>query len=109
MVARDDVRLALHSNEITRLTVEQNLFLWTSLAAMGDGLLRAASGDESGIEDYQKADNGLVASGSMMCLPILRIEASRRAFALGRRDWANQLLASAKLQIENTAESNLVV
>jgi len=104
ILAHDDEEQERHVVELEQLSTEQNLFLWKNLSAMGEGLLMAAQGDESGIEHFQQADAALVATGSMMCMPFFRVEGARRAFAIGRRDWADQMIESAHAQISNTNE-----
>ena len=105
VLARNESELQRHTNELRRLSEEQNLFFYKYTSAIGEELLRAARGEEAAIQAYRHADDAIVATGSMMTLPQFRIEASRRALALGRRDRADQMIESARAQIASTAEN----
>jgi hypothetical protein len=104
IIANDGPALAYHLNALKPIVEEHNLHIWLIIARMASDLLRAGQGDPAGIDGYFDLDADLVAGKNGVWLPTLRIEAGKRALALGLHGQARDLATMALESIETTGE-----
>lgn len=86
------------------LSEEHKLALWSSYNNIVRALINAGEGDQSGIDAYIEADARLLAIKCKTFLPALRVEAARRALALGLKQQAHNLALMAEDQMRETGE-----
>jgi class 3 adenylate cyclase/tetratricopeptide (TPR) repeat protein/ABC-type transport system involved in cytochrome c biogenesis ATPase subunit len=104
MVANDEPALVHHLNALKPIVEEHNLHIWLIIARITSELLRAGRGDPAGIDQFFKLDAEMAAGRNGVFLPTFRIEAGKRALALGLHGQARDLAAMALEIIETTGE-----
>ena len=104
IIANDEPALAYHLNALKPIVEEHNLHIWLIIARIASALLRAGRGDPAGIDGFFDLDSDMVAGKNGVWLPTLRIEAGKRALALGLYGQARDLAAMALETIETTGE-----
>ncbi len=105
LLSCDEGMLERHTAAIIPIAGEQNLVLWLGYVANLQELTAARKGDESSIQRYLQADADIVATKSTLFVPLFRIEAARRALAMGFREPAIKLAAMARQIIVETGET----
>jgi class 3 adenylate cyclase/predicted ATPase/ABC-type transport system involved in cytochrome c biogenesis ATPase subunit len=104
MIANDGPALVHHLNALKPIVEEHNLHIWLIIARIASDLLSAGRGDPAGIDRFFKLDAEMVAGKNGVFLPTFRIEAGKRALALGLLSQAKDLAAMAQDMIEATGE-----
>ena len=104
LTANDGPALEHHLNALKPIVEEHNLHIWLLIARIGTDLLSAGQGDPSGIDRYFKLDAEMLEGKNGVFLPTFRIEAGKRALALGLHSQARELAAMAEVMIEATGE-----
>ncbi|MFT7592779.1 MAG: putative ATPase/class 3 adenylate cyclase [Paracoccaceae bacterium] len=104
MIANDGPALLRHLNALSPIVEEHNLHIWLSIARIASDLLNAGRGDPVGIDRFFDLDAEMVAGMNGVFLPTFRIEAGKRALALGLHSQARDLAAMAQDVIEATGE-----
>ena len=105
MIRLDEAALERHAAAAARIASEHHLVVWRDLAEVFRPLHAAGAGDPAGIERYLRADTAFVATKSRLWISRLRIEAGRRALALGLLEPACELAAMANAMINQTGET----
>ena len=105
MIGLDEAALERHAAAAARIASEHHLVVWRDLAEVLRPLHAAGAGDPAGIERYLRADAAFVATKSRLWISRLRIEAGRRALALGLREPACRLASMANAMIDQTGET----
>jgi predicted ATPase/class 3 adenylate cyclase len=98
----DDVKRHLAAQAL--LAQEYKLVLWQHYATVGQELIRAGQGDPAGINGYFQADSNVTATGTKAFLTAFRVEAARRALAMGLKDQADNLATMAEDMMDATGE-----
>ncbi|AXI43257.1 adenylate/guanylate cyclase domain-containing protein [Sulfitobacter sp. SK011] len=104
IIANDEPALAYHLNALKPIVEEHNLHIWLIIARIAADLLRAGRGDPAGIDGFFDLDAEMVAGKNGVWLPTLRIEAGKRALALGLDSQAKELATMAEEVIDRTGE-----
>lgn len=104
IIANDDSALLRHLNALHPIVEEHNLHIWLSMARIASGLLRAGRGDRAGIDRFFDLDAEMAAGMNGVFVPTFRVEAGKRALALGLLGPAKDLAAMAQDMIETTGE-----
>jgi len=104
VLANDESALLRHLNALHPIVEEHNLHIWLSIARIASDLLRAGQGDRAGIDRFFALDAEMAAGMNGVFVPTFRIEAGKRALALGLFGPAKELAAMAQDVIEATGE-----
>ncbi|WP_433989014.1 hypothetical protein SuNHUV7_30810 (plasmid) [Pseudoseohaeicola sp. NH-UV-7] len=104
VIANDESTLLRHLNALHPIVEEHNLHIWLSIARIASDLLRAGQGDRAGIDRFFALDAEMAAGMNGVFVPTFRIEAGKRALALGLFGPAKELAAMAQDVIEATGE-----
>jgi tetratricopeptide (TPR) repeat protein len=104
LTANDEPALVHHLNALKPIVEEHKLHIWLNIARIAADLLSAGRGDPACIDQYFKLDADMIAGRNGVFLPTFRIEAGKRALALGLRRQAKELAAMAQEMIEATGE-----
>jgi class 3 adenylate cyclase/tetratricopeptide (TPR) repeat protein/ABC-type transport system involved in cytochrome c biogenesis ATPase subunit len=104
LTANDEPALVHHLNALKPIVEEHKLHIWLNIARIAADLLSAGRGDPACIDQYFKLDADMIAGRNGVFLPTFRIEAGKRALALGLRRQARELAAMAQEMIEATGE-----
>jgi class 3 adenylate cyclase/tetratricopeptide (TPR) repeat protein/ABC-type transport system involved in cytochrome c biogenesis ATPase subunit len=104
MIANDETALLRHLNALRPIVEEHNLHIWLSIARIASDLLSAGRGDRAGIDRFFDLDAEMAAGMNGVFVPTFRIEAGKRALALGLYGPARDLAAMAQDVIETTGE-----
>jgi predicted ATPase len=104
MIANDESALLRHLNALRPIVEEHNLHIWLSIARIASDLLRAGRGERAGIDRFFTLDAEMAAGLNGVFVPTFRVEAGKRALALGLLGPAKDLAAMAQDAMEATGE-----
>jgi class 3 adenylate cyclase/predicted ATPase/ABC-type transport system involved in cytochrome c biogenesis ATPase subunit len=104
LAANDETTLKRRVTVLKPIVEEHNLHVWLSIAQITSDLVKAGQGDTSAIDSFFQADTAMVAAKNRLFSPSHRIEAARRALALGLKNEASDLAKMAREMMEATGE-----
>ncbi|NDW46363.1 adenylate/guanylate cyclase domain-containing protein [Ruegeria sp. PrR005] len=104
IIANDESALLRHLNALHPIVEEHNLHIWLSIARIASDLLRAGRGERAGIDRFFTLDAEMAAGMNGVFVPTFRVEAGKRALALGLLGPAKDLAAMAQDAMEATGE-----
>jgi class 3 adenylate cyclase/tetratricopeptide (TPR) repeat protein len=93
---RDEGAVRRHSEALSVISSEHHLVMWSGYALVAQALVNAGEGDRAGIDAFYRADASMIGMNARSFIPAFRIEAARRALALGLNARAEDLAAMAE-------------
>lgn len=104
LLANSEPALLRHLNALRPIVEEHNLHIWLTMARIASELVGARQGDKTAIDRFFDFDAEMAAGMNGVFVPTFRIEAGKRALALGLHESAKDLAASAQKVIDATGE-----